>query len=62
MILHNMATAIRNQNWFVAIVEILIVVIGIFLGLQVDDWNQQRKDRADETRFLHALHSFAIRT
>jgi hypothetical protein len=56
MILHNIANAFRNQNWFVAIIEILIVVIGIFLGLQVDDWNQQRKDSVDETRFLKALH------
>jgi len=43
MILRRMADAIRTQNWFTVIVEIFIVVIGIFIGLQVDDWNQTRK-------------------
>lgn len=46
MIIRRMADAIRTQNWFTVIIEILIVVIGIFLGLQVDDWNQARLDRA----------------
>lgn len=43
MILQRMADAIRTQNWFTVIIEILIVVIGIFLGLQVTEWNQARK-------------------
>ena len=56
MILRKLAESIRSQDWFVVIIEILIVVVGIFLGLQVDDWNQQRKDRADEQVFLERLH------
>lgn len=56
MILRRLAEAIARQDWFVVILEVLIVVIGIFLGLQVDDWNQQRKDRADEQVFLYRLH------
>ena len=43
MIIRRMADAIRTQNWFTVIIEVLIVVIGIFIGLQVDDWNQTRK-------------------
>jgi len=39
MILHRLAEGVRAQNWFTVIVEVLIVVVGIFLGLQVDDWN-----------------------
>lgn len=45
MIIRRMASAIRRQDWFQVIVEILIVVIGIFIGLQVTEWNEQRKDR-----------------
>lgn len=52
MILRHIADAIRTQNWFTVIVEILIVVIGIFLGLQVTDWNDSRKDRALEREYL----------
>jgi hypothetical protein len=38
-------------------VEIVVVVVGIFIGLQVDDWNSARKDRRDEQVFLQRLHS-----
>ena len=41
MILRKMADAIRGQNWFTVVLEILIVVIGIFIALQVDDWKAQ---------------------
>jgi hypothetical protein len=43
MILRRMADAIRQQNWFTVVIEVFIVVVGIFIGLQVDDWSQSRK-------------------
>jgi len=42
----------REQNWFTVVLEILSVVIGIFIGLQVDDWNERRK----EQRVADAYH------
>lgn len=55
MILNRIGTAIRNQDWFVVFIELMIVVVGIYIGLQVDDWQKARQDRADEGRFLEAL-------
>jgi len=43
MIIKRLAKGIRSQDWFVVTVEIMIVVIGIFIGLQVDDWNHARQ-------------------
>lgn len=43
MIIKRLAEGIKKQDWFVVSVEIMIVVIGIFIGLQVDDWNNDRK-------------------
>ena len=60
MILRNLADAIREQNWFTVALEIQIVVIGILIGLQVDDWNEQRKDRALGQQYLDRLHTDAI--
>ncbi len=37
--------------------EILLVMIGILLALQVNNWNGQRMDRKNETQFLKRLHS-----
>jgi len=56
MILRRLADAIRQQNWFTVVLEILIVVAGIFIGLQVDDWNNLRKDHKDEQHYLNRLH------
>jgi len=55
MILRRLAGALRGQDWFTVVLEILIVVVGIFMGLQVNDWNQARQDRAVETRYLERL-------
>ncbi len=55
MILRKLADAITGQNWFTVVLEIFIVVVGIFIGLQVDDWNEARKDRQEETRYLARL-------
>ncbi|MDH4072901.1 MAG: hypothetical protein OEV41_07335 [Gammaproteobacteria bacterium] len=56
MILRRLADAIREQNWFTVFIEVLVVVVGIFIGLQVDDWSQYRQDRRDELLYLDRLH------
>ncbi len=55
MILRRLATALREQNWFTVALEILIVVVGIFVGLQADQWNQSRKDRLVEQQYITSL-------
>ena len=57
MILRKLAEALGKQNWFTVVLEIMIVVIGIFLGLQANDWNQVRNDQALEVRYLERLQA-----
>ena len=40
--------AIWRQDWSTVFLEIMIVVVGIFIGLQVDGWNEDRKHRNQE--------------
>lgn len=42
MILRRIAEAFRRQDWFTVFVETMIVVLGVFLGLQVNNWNAAR--------------------
>jgi len=56
MILRKLAGAIQKQDWFTVGLEIFIVVVGIFLGLQVDDWNKTRLDRKEAAYHLHFLY------
>ena len=41
-----------------AIGEIVLVVIGILLALQVNNWNETRKDRLTEREILQNLRSW----
>ena len=55
MILARLAGALREQNWLTVVVEILIVVVGIVLALQVDNWNSIRKELDLEQLYLQWL-------
>ena len=55
MVLEKLASAIAEQNWFTVFLEVLIVIVGIFIGLQVDDWNEARKDRIREIEYLQRI-------
>ena len=55
MILRRLATALRQQDWVTVVIETLIVVLGVFLGLQLGNWNAARGDEAREQRALSLL-------
>jgi hypothetical protein len=52
MILQRISKALRQQDWFTVVIETLIVVFGVFIGLQVNNWNESRQDQQRETRYL----------
>jgi hypothetical protein len=56
MILKKLAGSIRKQDWFTVVLEILVVVIGILIGLQVDAWNQARLDQEEASYHLSFLY------
>jgi hypothetical protein len=55
MIFDRLRRAIREQNWFAVVLEICIVVLGVFLGLQVNNWNAARLDREREHLYLERI-------
>jgi len=55
MILRRLVTALRKQSWLTVVLELVVVVVGIFLGLQVDSWNDARKDRVLEQQYVASL-------
>jgi hypothetical protein len=57
MILRRIAEAFRRQDWFTVFVETMIVVLGVYLGLQVNNWNAARSERAKESFAIAALRS-----
>jgi hypothetical protein len=61
MILRRVIKHFRNQEWTAIFLDFLIVVVGVFVGLQVQQWSDARQDRRDEVVFLRALHEDVIR-
>lgn len=55
MIFRRFIEHFRNQEWSAILIEFLIVVLGVFLGIQVDNWNTARVARANELTFLEAV-------
>lgn len=55
MLLRRFKAHIGEQNWLAVLVDFVVVVVGIFVGLQVDSWNEQRKERAREQVHLEQL-------
>ena len=55
MILRRLTSAFRKQDWFTVAVEIMIVVVGVFVGLQAHNWNDARRDGETEALYLARL-------
>jgi hypothetical protein len=55
MILRRLTNAFRKQDWFTVAVETLIVVFGVFIGLQVSNWNEARSDQVSSRVVLERL-------
>jgi hypothetical protein len=45
MILSRIAQALRQQNWVAVLLELAIVVVGVFIGMQVSNWNAMQADK-----------------
>lgn len=55
MFLKRLAKTLREQDWASFVIEFLIVLLGVFLALQAEDWNQERKDRNLEEAYISRL-------
>jgi hypothetical protein len=49
------AEHIRTQNWTAIAIDFVIVVIGVFVGIQVANWNDERRTQQRETEFIARL-------
>jgi hypothetical protein len=55
MILRRVIGHFRKQEWTAIFLDFVIVVLGVFLGMEVSDWNAARAARANEFAFLQAV-------
>ena len=55
MILRRVIEHVRKQEWTAIWIDLAIVVVGVFIGIQVSNWNAERSERVLEARYLGSL-------
>ena len=64
MVIRRIRDHVAQQNWFAVGIDLAIVVVGVFLGQQVSNWNDDRKERAqsreDRQRLIADLRANEI--
>lgn len=55
MSLAKLSARLRVHDWTAATIELLIVVAGILIALQVSNWNEERRDRARADGYYRRL-------
>ncbi len=52
MIFSRFAQEVKGQHWLTFFIDFVIVVVGVFIGLQANNWNAARADRGIVARHL----------
>lgn len=56
MLLRRVMEHVRTQNWTAVFLDFIIVVVGVFIGIQVANWNGERQNREEERILIERLH------
>jgi hypothetical protein len=51
MILRRVTEHLSKQHWTAVFLDFVIVVVGVFVGIQAANWNESRKERLEERRY-----------
>ncbi|MBI1236806.1 MAG: hypothetical protein GC188_09010 [Alphaproteobacteria bacterium] len=57
MIIRRMADALRRQDWVTVLIEFVLVIAGVLIALQVNNWNEARSNTHGAISTLNRLHS-----
>ena len=57
MLMRRAAEHLRNQQWMAIAIDLAIVVLGVFLGIQASNWNDARIEQARSAIMVDAFRS-----
>jgi hypothetical protein len=55
MILRRLSQSLKEQNWTAIVIEFVLLVSGVFLGIQVSNWNAERETKQKAEVFTQRL-------
>ena len=57
MILRRLSQSLKDQNWIAICVEFVLLVCGVFLGIEAQQWSSERAERRLEHVYLKRVQS-----
>lgn len=57
MLLRSITKHLKEQNWFAVALDFIIVIFGVFIGIQLGNWNEERADNARSQQYLERIAS-----
>ena len=52
MLFRRISKHVKEQNWFAVALDFVIVVFGVYIGIQLGNWNEERADQARSQQYL----------
>ena len=56
MILRSVTKHVREQNWFAVALDLAIVIFGVFIGIQVSNWNEKLVQEEETSVLIQRLY------
>lgn len=57
MLLRRVIEHLKRQEWTAIAIDFVIVVVGVFIGIQVANWNEARVNDARASGYLERIHN-----
>lgn len=57
MLLRRVIEHVKRQEWTAIAIDFVIVVVGVFIGIQVANWNESRVNYARATNYLERIQN-----
>ncbi len=55
MLLRSITQHVKDQNWFAIAIDFMIVVFGVFVGIQVSNWNEDRLEQQNSKAYIERI-------
>jgi hypothetical protein len=62
MFIRRLTDHIKQQNWSAVALEFVVVVVGVYVGLQVQEWRENVADRERLGRIVDAIEAILRRS
>ena len=55
MVIRRIRHHVASHNWFAVFIDLVIVIVGVFLGTQANNWNEERIKRAEAAEYRREI-------